>query len=124
MALSPCPEWRTTVPKEEYARFDALLDYDPLTGMRQTFHMDVDGKLTLRNEQDPAVIASIVKAAQEEQNAASRNERIGEFRRVASIPVEVQYDLIQRGIWQDRDRMKKWLNSVEAAPYRTHWARL
>lgn len=109
---------------ENYARLDALLDYDPLTGTKQTFHMDVDGKLTLRLEQDPEVVKAISRAALDEQNATSRNERIGEFRRIASIPVEVQYDLIKRGIWNDRDRMKRWLNSIEAAPFRTHWARV
>lgn len=109
---------------EEYARYDALLDYDPSTGMKQTFHMDVDGKLTIRTEQDPAVVAAIQKAAHEERMSRSRFERIGEFRRVASIPVEVQFDLIKRGIWHDKDAMKKWLNSAEAAPYRVHTLRL
>lgn len=109
---------------EAYRRLDALLDYDHLTGTKQTFHMDVDGKLTLRLEQDPKVVKQIVRAAQDEQNSTSRNQRIGDMRRVASIPVEVQYDLIKRGIWNDRDRMKRWLNSIEAAPYRTHWARV
>jgi len=109
---------------EEYARLDALLDYDPLTGMKQTFHMDVDGKLTIRTAQDPRVIADIRQMAHEERMSHAQNGRIGEFRRVASIPVEVQFDLMKRGIWHDKDAMKKWLNSAEAAPYRVHTLRL
>jgi hypothetical protein len=109
---------------EEYRRLDALLDFDPSTGMKQTFHMDVDGKLTIRTAQDPSVIADIQRMAHEERMSTTRNERIGEFRRVASIPVEVQFDLIKRGIWNDKDAMKKWLNSAEAAPYRVHTMRL
>lgn len=109
---------------DRYAKADLPLDYDPMTGVFQTFHMDTDGTFTIRTDQDSRVVSNIVKLAHEEQMSSSRTERIGEFRKVASIPVGVQYDLLKRGIWHDKAAMKKWLNSVEAAPYRTHWARL
>jgi hypothetical protein len=106
---------------ENFRRLDALLDYDPNTGVSQTFHMDVDGVMTLRTDQDETALRA---AAHEEHMSRNRSERIGEWQKVATIPVVVMYDLIKRGIWFDPDRKKRWLNSVEAAPYRTHWARL
>lgn len=109
---------------DNYAPFDAPLDYDPLTGVYQTFHMSHDGQLTIKTDQDPRVLAQIRKLAHEELGSKSKSERIGEWQKVASIPISIQYDLIKRGIWRDKDRMKRWLNSVEAAPWRTHWAKL
>lgn len=109
---------------DTFRPLDAPLDYDPMTGVFQTFHMASDGKLTIRTDQDPRVLEQIRKLTHEEFMSKSRTERIGEWQKVASIPLIVQYELIQRGIWYDKAAMKKWLNSVEAAPYRTHWARL
>lgn len=108
---------------DNYRQFEAPLDYDPMTGVYQTFHMDHDGQLTIRTDQDPVALDTIRKFTHEELSSTSRSERIGDFRKVASIPTLVQFDLIKRGIWNDEKAMKKWLNSVEAAPYRTHWMR-
>lgn len=105
---------------DNYRALDALLDHDPMTGVSQTFHMDVDGKMTLRTTQDDTAIRAVCEA---ERNSHIKNEKIGEFRRVASIPVTVQYDLIRRGIWGNQKQMRWWLGTVEAAPYRTHMMR-
>lgn len=109
---------------ENYAPLDALLDYDPMTGVYQTFHMSHDGQLTIRTDQDTRVLEQIKQFNHEERESKTRSQRIGEWQKVACIPLIVQFDLIKRGIWDDKERMKKWLNSVEAAPWRSHWANL
>lgn len=38
---------------------------------------------------------------------------------IAEIPTSVYFNLIARGIWQDPDKKAAWLNSPEAAPFRT-----
>jgi hypothetical protein len=108
---------------EHFRKLDAELDYDPITGVRQTFHMDVDGNLTLRTEQD-AVEKQIKDFAHQEHSSTSKSERIGEWRKTHTVPLVVMYDLMLKGIWHDPERKKRWLNSPEADPWRTHWARL
>lgn len=107
---------------EEYAKLDEIIDFDPLTGVSQRMVMETDGTLRLVTDQN---VKPIVQYAQEaSNNRHSRNEKMGDVCHVASIPLMVQYELITRGIWQDPQRFKRWLNSDEAKPFRTHWARI
>lgn len=95
---------------------DPNFDYDPVTGVRQKLTIDTDGSMHWVTEQDDE---DIRRFAHESRSNFSQHQRFGDIAPVASIPVVVQYDLIKRGIWGDQDAMKKWLNSIEAAPYRT-----
>lgn len=96
---------------------DHNFDYDPMTGVRQRLKIDQDGVMHFETTQD---VSGIVDTAQEIASNFCKNQSWGDgAHHVASIPVLVQYDLIKRGIWGDKTRMRKWLNSIEAAPYRT-----
>lgn len=46
------------------------------------------------------------------------NMRHGVNKVAARIPMVIVENLISRGIWDDEDAMKKWLNSLEAIPWR------
>ena len=96
---------------------DHWFDYDPMTGVRQRLKIDSDGVMHFETHQN---VENIVKAAHEAASNFAKNQSWGDgIHHVASVPVLVQYDLIKRGIWGDKTRMRKWLNSIEAAPYRT-----
>lgn len=107
---------------EHFAPLDEIIDYDPLTGVSQRMVMETDGTLRLITDQNLEPFTRV--AHESRMNRQSRHEKMGEMCHIASIPVSIQYDLITRGIWQDRDRFKRWLNSDEAKPFRTHWARV
>ena len=40
---------------------------------------------------------------------------------ILAVPLMVYLELQQKGILRDKAAMRKWLNSDEARPYRTHW---
>lgn len=46
------------------------------------------------------------------------NMRHGMNKVAARVPMVIVENLITRGIWDDEDAMKKWLNSSEATPWR------
>lgn len=95
---------------------DPNFDVDPMNGVRQRLVIDGDGIMHFETTQDDSQLRDF---AHEKRSNYSKNERLGDVVHAASIPVLVQYDLIKRGIWGDKVLFKKWLNSIEAAPYRT-----
>lgn len=106
---------------EEYRYHDTIIDYDPLTKVGQRMIVDVDGSTTIVNFQDTSDISRV---NHHERMGYSKNQRNGDMVRVASIPLIIQYDLIKRGIWNDPQRMRRWLNSIEGAPWRTNGMRV
>ena len=94
---------------------------DPISGITRYWnHNPADDIAYLETEQDIGDLLEINKAL---YNDAERNWR-GDMHRVANIPTTVITDLQKRGIWGAEDRMKKWLNSEEARPYRTRPGRV
>lgn len=91
----------------------ALLDYDPLTGIRQYFGWDADGEYII-DEFDRSVTTAVV-----DQNKRIEGEGKGkEMWLAASIPPEVQYEWLDKfGIefWNPahKDGVKRLLNSNE-----------
>ena len=100
---------------------DPNFDVDPTTGVRQRLKIDSDGLMHWETTQD---VQGIVDFAHEASGNYCKNQSWGDGAHVASVPVLVQYDLIKRGIWQDKQRFRKWLNSPEALPYRTRHGRV
>ncbi len=77
---------------------------------------DVNDRLTIERSQD---IGAIIK-----NNKALYNETTGytpskDFKRVASIPAVIVEDLIKKKIWNDKKKMKQWLNDPENRFFRT-----
>jgi hypothetical protein len=92
-----------------------LFDVDPLTGITRTFHYDHEtDTYTIQTEQR---VDDLV-----EQNKSLANEDVGgygEMTRVASIPLNIYFDLKQQGIIDDPQRLKKWLNDSDNRAFRT-----
>lgn len=103
---------------EEYAPGVFNLGGDEFTGSMTKMHITADGKLHIENIYR---VDHIAEQAKRERNEVSRTSKLGDMVKVASLPMHVHLDLMQRGILGDKPAMRRWLASDEAAPYRTHW---
>lgn len=92
----------------------ALLDVDPLTGVRQYFGWDADGNEYLIDEIDKSTTQAVI-----DQNKRIEGAGMGkDVRLAASIPPEVQFEWLDKyGIqfWNPdhKEGVKRLLNSNE-----------
>lgn len=92
-----------------------LFSHDDLTGITKWWHDNRDGTVTIETTQNES---PILQANQELYKETDKHTKWGDMSRVASIPLTVYYDLLKRGILNDENAMKKWLNSEEGRPFR------
>ena len=102
---------------EEFAPGSFDLGTDAFTGTSQKMHITPDQRLVFETKTD---ISDLADQNKEIMNSVSRTSRSGDMVKVASLPMLVYVDLMKRGILRDKAAMKKWLQSEEARPYRTH----
>lgn len=93
-----------------------LFSHDAETGITRWWHTNDDGTVTIETDQN---ISPIIEANKNAYKETDKHTKWGEFARVASLPLTVYYDLLQRGILRDEVALKRWLNTEEARPYRT-----
>lgn len=96
-----------------------LFGRDPLTGITQYWHVKDNGEYVIETQQDVSAIA--------EKNKREFNDTPDRYRdvnKVASIPLNVYYDLKRRGIADDPVAFKKWLNDRDNKVFRTCAGRL
>jgi hypothetical protein len=101
---------------------ERLLDFDPLTGIRQYIDTDeMTGISTIRTEQDVTSIIELNKVHQRQfSNGKDRwGDGYDHKTKVASIPLNIWMDLKKRGITDDPVAMKRWLNDSENFAFRT-----
>lgn len=104
---------------EEYRPGSFILDSDPLTGTVEKMHVTTDQKLVFEQSID---VQNLGEANQAIRNEVSKNDKTPDgMVKVASLPMMVYLDLRARGILGDKAALKRWLNTEEARPYRTHW---
>ena len=103
---------------EEFAPGSFDLGGDEFTGSMTKMHITPDGKMHIENIYNVDPIAEQAKA---ERNEVSRTAKTGDMVKVASLPMHVYLELLQRGIIGDQPAMRRWLQSDEAQPWRTHW---
>lgn len=99
-------------------------DYDPFTGVKSTFHWDeTAGKFYIEEHQDVEPLIDYTKAV---YNSFDERARWGKdpLHHVASLPPVIYADLQKRGILDDRDRLKAWLNDRDNRAFRTRPGRL
>ncbi len=86
-----------------------------MIGLKRTFHYDDStDQFLIQTEQETK---DIVEANKEAYNNAP--ERWGEWTRVASIPLSIYFDLKKKGVADDDEAMKRWLNSSDNRFFRT-----
>ena len=76
------------------------------------FDSDAPDRFTIKTSQDIEPVLDAIAASRDVQQK-------GANRKIATLPIFIVEDLIHRGIYYDEDRFKTWLNSSEAAPWRT-----
>jgi hypothetical protein len=103
---------------EEFAPGSFSLGGDEFTGSMTKMHITPDGKMHIENIYN---VDPIAEQAKVERNEVSRTAKTGDMVKVASLPMHVYLELLQRGIIGDKMAMRRWLQSDEAQPWRTHW---
>ena len=94
--------------------------YDPVLGIKRTFHASEDGnEFVIQTTQETEDIVEANKSAYNDAPA-----RWGEFTRVASIPISLYWDLKKKGIADDDNAMKRWLNNSDNRFFRTKSGRV
>lgn len=92
-----------------------LINDDDFTGIKTYYNYDADkDEAIISKEQD---VTAILEQNKKEFNAAP--ERWGEWTKVGSIPLSVYYELERKGILNDQEAMKKWLNDPDNRAFRT-----
>lgn len=92
-----------------------LLDHDPLMGTTDYFLWDpVAETFQVQTEMHHDVLF--------DWNAHQRNEggRFGDLKKVASIPLNLYFELKQQGIVDDQAAFRRWLNDRDNRHFRTH----
>lgn len=100
---------------------ERLLNRDPLSGIDRYFSYDEENdQYTIRTSQK---VDDLIDANKADANAASSGWS-GDMHKVASIPLNVYYDLKRQGIVDDPKRFKKWLNDPDNRYFRTKAGRV
>lgn len=104
------------------SRTEMLFDENPLAGTRTIFvPMGDDGDFKLVTQQ---AIDPILEDNQENRKERDRNTRWKDINHVASIPLNIFWELKEKGIADDEKAMKKWLNEPENRVFRTREGRV
>lgn len=94
-----------------------LFDVDPFTGATQYFYHD--------EETDETVIETvqnvdlILEANKDSFNSIDEKARWGDGKMIARIPLNLYYDLKQKGVVDDEAAFRRWLNDSENRFFRT-----
>lgn len=75
-----------------------------------------DDTIIISETQD---VTAIIEANKRSANAIDRHQKHGEWSKVASIPLNIYYDLKRQGIVDDPVRFKRWLNDGDNKYFRT-----
>ena len=92
-----------------------LLDFSPDTGISHSFHLDEhsgDARIVAAQDVTPLIEFNKIQANEPVKKGA-------EWRKVASIPLGVYFELKKQGIIGDQKAFKRWLNDPENRFFRT-----
>ena len=100
-----------------------LFDVDPALLQREIFlYDDAEKDFQIVMQQD---VSPVLAENQAQRNAAPMKfHDKSDLTRVASIPNVVMVELRERGILQDQNRFKEWLNDPENLAFRTRGGRV
>jgi hypothetical protein len=101
-----------------------LFSRDPAAGVTRLFHYDESSdRVTIETQHR---VDDIVTANQHERNLLDERARWGDAfgHKVASIPMNVYWDLKRKGIADDPAKLKKWLNDPDNRAFRSRVGRV
>lgn len=94
-------------------------DLDDFNAVEEVFHFDDDtGMFCIESRQDVEPLVERNKALFNAVDG-SRGTWKGDWHHVASLPPVILYDLQQKGILDDPERLRKWLNDSDNRVFRT-----
>lgn len=100
----------------------AVLDYDPATKTKTVFHELDDDKFAIETVAD---VTDLIEANKIKYNDVDERARFGEKAWVvASLPMHVYFDLVKKGIANDKVKFAKWLDDPENLFWRTRPGKL
>lgn len=95
-----------------------LLESDPVMRIRRNFHFDeIEESFHIETVQDVSQIVELNKAS-----TAAVDERAGwkgDMHLVARIPMNLFMELQQKGIADDDEALRRWLNDSDNRVFRT-----
>lgn len=95
----------------------SLVDFDPeLKTTTRVYADEENDKLHIVSKQDAT---DIIEANKAFYNSTDERARYHDMDRVASIPMNLYFDLWRQGIVQDNKRFMKWLDDPENRHFRT-----
>ena len=98
-----------------------LFDESPDLGLKRYWHYDADtDTATIETRQE---VTDLVENNKADFNAAASGWK-GEMHKVASIPMNVYFDLKEKGILDDPAALKRWLNDSDNRFFRTKAGRV
>jgi len=102
------------------------LNIDELLGTHTEFVYESgdslkDDKIIISETQD---VTNIIEMNKRSANEIDKHKPYGEWSKVASIPLNLYYDLKRQGIVDDPARFKKWLNDPDNRFFRTRGGRV
>lgn len=99
-----------------------ILNRNEDLGITRLFHFDDDTEtFTIETVQDVSNLIELNRAEFDEHTSL---DRFGDMNRVASIPMNVYFDLKNKGITDDTKAMKRWLNDPDNRFFRTRPGRV
>ena len=104
-----------------------LFGWDPERRVKEVFHHDeADDHFYVETIQDvePVIEANKQLYNQFDSHRDRFGEDIGARTLVARVPDVIIAELKKRGIWQDKAKLAAWLDTSEAAPWRTRPGRV
>lgn len=97
-----------------------FFDIDPLTGATRWFYYDhATDESHIETELDAEPILEANKFCANEDNG-----KMGELQRIASIPMNLYFDLKEKGIIGDPKRLRAFLNDPDNRFFRTRLGRV
>lgn len=96
------------------------LTADPILGKRTTMHFQGDDYIVESKED----VTDLVERNKARLALSDTRDRWGEMDQVAEIPPTVYWDLWRKGIAQDEDAFRRWLDDPENVHFRTRYGRL
>ena len=93
-----------------------ILDYDPATGILETFHYDhVEGKAIIQTSQD---VTAILEANKRAYNQVDENANWkGDIHLCATVPLHI-FNSLPKELRRDENALKRWLNHPDQKAFK------
>lgn len=98
-----------------------LIEQNPVTRTKNRFHSFAEGEFAVESAQD---VEPVVELNKEQRKASDGHFNLDGLTHVARIPKVVWMDLVKKGIADDEEALKRWLDRRDIRGFRTHPGRL